>query len=204
MPEFNVNNQNLKSPKDAVINNTSTEIEQNNSNNGTKLLGLIFEEVIDEILTQDSFTREEAAVYVKGEREISDIVKNSPKKQSIVEAFFDPNKVEREVREKYKSEHQDYAAVMYEGQKVESDYDKTYQSTINKWLEENPAPEMFEKGGLFGVKITDDYKKWKSNQMREKYASGNNPRSKKSPHDFQRRQRNSFLVFTKSSRVCWC
>lgn len=160
MPEFNVNNQNLKSPKDAVINNTSAEIEQNNSNNGTKLLGLIFEEVIDEILTQDSFTREEAAVYVKGEREISDIVKNSPKKQSIVEAFFDPNKVEREVREKYKSEHQDYAAVMDEGQKVESDYDKTYQSTKNKWLEENPAPEMFEKGGLFGVKITDDYKKW--------------------------------------------
>lgn len=121
--------------------------------------------VADELLGDGAFTRDEAAIYVAGELEIEELVKNAPNNQNLIETIFDPDKTEREIREKYASEHPEYAAVMKEGQKVQKEYDKTREETRLKWIENNPAPEkMMKEGGFFGVTMTDEYKDWLKEQ----------------------------------------
>lgn len=136
--------------------------------------------VADELLGDGAFTKDEAAIYVAGEKEIAELVKNAPNKQNLLETIFDPDKAEREIREKYASEHPEYAAVMKEGQKVQSNFDKSREETRLKWIEDNPAPEMMKEGGFFGITMTDEYKEWLNEQDKymnnfEKEYCQNNP-----------------------------
>ena len=90
----------------------------------------------------------------------AELIKNSPNNPNLIDAIFDPDKVEREIRKKYADEHPEYAEVMKEGQKVQKEFDTKREETRQNWIKENPAPEMFEEGGLIGVKVTDEYREW--------------------------------------------
>lgn len=129
-----------------------------------EILDILFTGVVDSVFGDGPFTKDEAAIYVQGEKEIAELVKDAPNKQNLIETIFDPDKTEREVREQYASEHPEYAEVMEEGRRVQSEFDTKREESRQKWMEENPAPEMFEQGGLLGVKVTDEYKDWSNKQ----------------------------------------
>ena len=127
-------------------------------------LSTILTGTIDAILSDETFTKEEAEIYVTGELEISELIKNSQEKQSFIDSILDPNKTEREIREKYAKEHPEYASVMKEGEKVQADFDKAKEETKQKWIKDNPSPEMLKEGGFLGITFTDEYKDWLKNQ----------------------------------------
>ncbi len=156
------------------VDNTGGPQETNEEGNNISVFGYEIDEdtlstvltgTVDAIFGDGAFTKDEAAIYVAGELEIEELVKNAPNNQNLIETIFDPDKTEREIREKYASEHPEYAAVMKEGQKVQKEYDKTREETRLKWIENNPAPEkMMKEGGFFGVTMTDEYKDWLKEQ----------------------------------------
>ena len=128
-------------------------------------LSTILTGTIDAILSDETFTKDEAAIYVAGELEISELIKNSKGKQSFIDSILDPNKIEREIRENYAKEHPEYASVMKEGEKVQSDFDKAKEEIKQKWIEDNPEPsDIMKKGGLFGITMTDEYRDWLKNK----------------------------------------
>lgn len=185
MVDFNI--RNVPTQVSQLNSNQTKETEENNNdinvfgfNVDEETLTTILTGVADEIFGDGSFTKDEAAIYVAGEKEIAELVKNEPNKQNLIETIFDPDKAEREIREKYAAEHPEYAAVMKEGQKVQSDFDKSREETRLKWIEDNPAPEMIKEGGFFGVTMTDEYKEWLNEQNKymnnfEKEYCQNNP-----------------------------
>ncbi|MBQ8887635.1 MAG: hypothetical protein IJY61_08050 [Candidatus Gastranaerophilales bacterium] len=145
-----------------------------------EILDILFTGVVDGVFGDGPFTKDEATIYVQGEKEIAELVKETPNKQNLIETIFDPDKAEREIREQYAAEHPEYAEVMEEGAKVQENYDKAYDETLKKWQEENPAPEkILEEGGFLGVKMTDDYKEWTNAQIKymqnfeKEYAKNN-------------------------------
>ena len=170
MADMNI--KNLSTNANAVgYSSSSKEIDETENNISVfgqqideETLGVVLAGAVDALLGDGSFTKDEASIYVAGEKEIAELVKNEPNKQNLIETFFDPDKTEREIREKYSSEHPEYASVMKEGQKVQSDFDNAKEETRLKWIEDNPAPEMLKEGGFFGVTMTDEYKDWLKNQ----------------------------------------
>ena len=85
-------------------------------------LATVLNGAVDAIIGTSSFTKDEAAIFVNGEQEIKELLKNAPNNQNVVESIFDPNKTEREIREKYATEHPEYAQVMEEGLIIRKSY----------------------------------------------------------------------------------
>ena len=167
---FDYNIRNIPTQKNIVDNTSLTEKESDGNINifgqevDEETLNTILTGTVDILLSDDTFTKDEAAIYVAGELEISELIKNSKGKQSFIDSILDPNKIEREIREKYTKEHPEYASVMKEGEKVQADFDKAKEETKQKWIEDNPSPEMLKEGGFLGITFTDEYKDWLKNQ----------------------------------------
>lgn len=170
MNNFEIKNTQIKNSllENSSRTKESAETEQNNNIFGFELneetLNTILTGTVDVILGDGAFTKDEAAIFVAGEKEIEELIRNAPNEQNLVETILDPDKTEREVREKYANEHPEYAAVMKEGHNVQKKHDETREEARTKWIENNPPPEMMKKGGLFGMTVTDEYKDWYKKQ----------------------------------------
>ena len=147
----------------------TTETKQNINIFGFEIkeetLNTILTGAVDIILADSTFTKDDAAIFVAGEKEIEELIKNAQNNQNLFETIFDPNKTEREIREKYANEHPEYAAVMQKGNNVQKKHDEAREETRLKWIEDNPEPsDIMQKGGLFGMTFTDEYKDWLKNK----------------------------------------
>ena len=164
----------------------------------SEILDVLFSGVVDAAFGNGTFTKTEAEIFVQGEKEIAKLVKEAPNKQSLVESIFDPDKAEREAREQYAADHPEYADVMQEGLKVQNEFDSKKEEERQNWIKENPAPEMFEKGGWLGVKITDEYKEWNQKQDNHLYEFEKNYTENNQNYanlKFEQNKSNSFLRF---------
>lgn len=125
--------------------------------------------LIDELFFDGAFTKDEAKTYVEGEKEIAKMIEEEKNKQldggHYLTYLFDSAKTEKDCRNKYAKEHPEYNEVMKEGQKVESQYETAYNEAKTNWLKENPEPDGFEKGGLFGIKERDEHKEWRAKEQ---------------------------------------
>lgn len=186
-PDNNNINSNQNINKQGNIKKTNetdneTSIFSNNTT-GDEILTQIILGIIDESFFDGTFTADEADIYVKGEKEIAEMVKEEKNKQlnnlNIIAYIFDEEKTEKECREKYAEKHPEYKEVMEEGQRVEKEYEKSLNKAKDIWLKDNPEPEMLEKGGFWGYKETDAHKEWKkkekefTNKFEEEYKKNN-------------------------------
>lgn len=130
----------------------------------------IVELALDTILGNGSFTLDEAQIYVDGETEVDELIKEAQKDMGLLEIIFDFGATEKEIREDYEEKHPEYAKVKDEGDKVQKEYDEAYEEARNNWLEENPKPEK-----IFSL----EYLSWSlkqtnaMNEFKNKYAKEN-------------------------------
>lgn len=101
----------------------------------------IVELALDTIFGDGNFTADEAQIYVDGEKEVNELIKETQKDMSILEIIFDAGATEKQIRKDYEEKHPEYAKVKDEGDKVQKEYNKAYEEAKNKWIEENPKPE---------------------------------------------------------------
>ncbi len=101
----------------------------------------IVELALDAIFGDGNFTADEAQIYVDGEKEVNELIKETQKDMSILEIIFDAGATEKQIRKDYEEKHPEYAKVKDEGDKVQKEYNKAYEEAKNKWIEENPKPE---------------------------------------------------------------
>lgn len=143
----------------SIFNNDSVD----ETDFGSDLLNAIVMGILNDVFSDTSFTKDEAKTYVEGEKELAEIIKNEKDSRGFFDLLFNSSNIEKECREKYESEHPEYAKVAEEGQKVQKQYDDALANAKEAWLNENPQPEnITENGGLFGIKRTDEYKQWSS------------------------------------------
>lgn len=117
----------------------------------------IVESVIDGLLGDGIFTKEEAQIYVNGEEEIKELIEKEQKNKSFLKKIIDASDVEKRIREKYEEEHPEYANVKEEGDKVKKEYTEAFNEANKKWIEENPLPENTK---IFSL----DFLSWKLKQ----------------------------------------
>lgn len=166
----NQNSETKQKNTEKVQNQNTDESIFNTTNSDTEndIVSQIVKGVLDELLFDGTFTKDEAKTYVEGEKEIAKMVEEEKQKQldggHYLTYLFDSAKTEKDCRDKYAKENPEYKEVMKEGQKVESQYETAYDDAKTKWLEENPEPKGFEEGGLFGIKETDEHKEWRAKE----------------------------------------
>lgn len=174
MTDMNIKNQSMyDSINNASTNNKAESVEKTEDTSifqkeekGTNLVELAF----DAIFGDGNFTLDEAQIYVDGEAEVNELIKEAQKDMGLLEIILDFGAKEKEIREDYEKKHPEYAKVKDEGDKVQKEYDEAYEETRNKWLEENPKPE-----NIFSL----EYLSWSlkqtnaMNEFKNKYAKEN-------------------------------
>ena len=94
MVDFNIRNV---SPQVSQVNSSqSKEVEETDNNINVfgfevdeDTLTTILTGVADELFGDGSFTKDEAAIYVAGEKEIDELIISEPNKQNLLETIFD-------------------------------------------------------------------------------------------------------------------
>lgn len=125
-------------------------------------LAILLTGVLDEVIGDGAFTSEEAKVFVTGEFEIKELIKEAQKNRGFLELLTNPQKCEQDVREKYAKEHPEYAKVMEEGKKVEKLHENALKEAEETWQKNNPEPEskIVKGDDIFGLTYTEEYANW--------------------------------------------
>ncbi len=179
--ENTVNNTNNAYENSKVKEEESIFSSQSTDNDFTEeLITTILDCVLDEIFSDGAFTKDEASTFVAGEKELAQIIKDAKSKQGFFESLFDFGSTEKKCREDYAKSHPEYAKVMKEGQKVQSEYENAMKTAKEEWTKSNPQPEtLYEEGGLLGMKRTEEYSAWQKelteflNEFEKEYIYNN-------------------------------
>jgi len=127
-------------------------------------LNTIIIDVVNSAFAEPPFTKEEAEIYVQGEKELAGIIAEEKSKQSFLKQMFGFDDIETNCRKQYAQKHEEYAAVMKRGMTIQKQHDEALSKVKEDWLKSNPEPEhLFQEGGILGIERTEEYKNWENN-----------------------------------------